>query len=292
MLVGGNSTILVENLADQYVTQKVEAKLAEMEGVKWLDDATYNSDRTLIAAARRDNVNESHPYWVSIYDAATSEVLARIPHNEYVQKVLFDHDGKDLFSLSWDNTEKIGIIRQWDVAQAVAAGELSSEDGRIIFENSPDVQFTYTSNMALSPDGNILAVTVRLRDDNPYSDSIQLVDIENNTLLTKLELGGYILDDGVPRGSGETWDTTIQSIVFSQDSRLLIASGCGYERSYECHRGSLHAWDIATGESLFAKSTHHDQVTVALNQDNTLLATGSYDGTIRLWGVPVEQATP
>ncbi|MCB9452918.1 MAG: WD40 repeat domain-containing protein [Anaerolineaceae bacterium] len=66
------------------------------------------------------------------------------------------------------------------------------------------------------------------------------------------------------------------SVIYNADGSLLIVVG-----------NALAVLDAATGEELAKFENHTHQInSVAINADQTLIATASDDGTVRLWGLP------
>lgn len=67
--------------------------------------------------------------------------------------------------------------------------------------------------------------------------------------------------------------------VFTRDSILFAAPTSD-------HSGQVHLWKTQTGEHLATLQGHQGDVNcLAFNRDDTLLATGGDDGTIRLWSI-------
>jgi WD40 repeat protein len=170
-------------------------------------------------------------------------------HTSIVRKVLFTPDGKELISVSDDET-----IRFWDVA--------SGEPIRVV---RPPIGTGNQGRLyaaALSPDGRTLAVGgYGLKD---AVGSIYLI----STVTGRIE---HVL-------KGHT--SVIQSLAFgiAPGGRLLLASG-----SYD-HTARI--WDPATRECQRVLEGHTDSIHgVAFAPDASRLATASYDKTARIWSM-------
>jgi WD40 repeat protein len=82
----------------------------------------------------------------------------------------------------------------------------------------------------------------------------------------------------------------LQAIAWSPDGRqLAISTGSVYEeRNLD---NLIHIWSMETHEIEFSLEGHTDLVsTIAWSPDGQKLASGSWDGTIRIWDIP--QALP
>ena len=74
-------------------------------------------------------------------------------------------------------------------------------------------------------------------------------------------------------------DAVVQSLAFSPDGRLLATGG-----SYE--NGLVRIWDVQTGELLRILEGHLNGVSqVSFSPNSQFLASGSYDGSLRIWGI-------
>jgi TPR repeat protein len=71
----------------------------------------------------------------------------------------------------------------------------------------------------------------------------------------------------------------VRQAVFSPDERLVLSG---------CTDGIARLWNLETGEEICCFEGHTDQIEygVAFSTKGDLVATGSYDGTVKLWKVP------
>ena len=135
----------------------------------------------------------------------------------------------------------------WPDEGVVRVVDVSS--GRLVHEIRPDDGAWST---ALSPDGTSLAIGGLERP------SVVVVDLASGR---ELRLGGF------------DWPRVFQ-VSWSPDGRWIAATGDDYAR----------VWDAATG-TLSAVLRGHTAFTYGLDwsADSTRIATGSWDGTARVW---------
>ncbi|MFX0090322.1 MAG: serine hydrolase [Candidatus Hodarchaeota archaeon] len=195
-----------------------------------------------------------HNDTLRLLDISTGNIIRNFTgHTNAVSSVVFSSDGTKLFSGSWDKT-----VRTWNVATGT---EIHS------YANHSHV----VSSIALSPDGSTIA-------SGSYDKTIKLWDVSSGALVYNLN---------VP-------DKEVWSLAFLNDSILAAAVGnLGYWPSPDTfwqdfgsmQDSAIQLWDI-TQEIVVDTLIGHDHIieSIAFSPDGTILASGSWDWTIKLWG--------
>ncbi len=166
----------------------------------------------------------------------------------------------------------------WEITQTLKTGAVLkiafSPDGKL-FASTPDryalklwqtkdgkllrktnTSFTGAVNsLAFSPDGTLIA-------SGHYDGEIRIWDVEKGTLLHTLDAGGVV-----------------ECLAFSPDSTIL-ASGDSYENN------AIYLWDSVTGVRLNVLMGHPKGLqALAFSPNGQVLASASFDGNLRLWGI-------
>jgi WD40 repeat protein/serine/threonine protein kinase len=152
-------------------------------------------------------------------------------------------------------------------------------------------------DLRYSPDGKILASCsedrlVKLWDMATGLEHETLRGHPGKVLSLAFGAGGRSLVSGDASGRVMVWDVEQprplrlkvhcyypNRLAFHPDRKRLVTSAIGGENAPEL-------WDLDTGRLLRSFQAHSKDVyAVSLNCDGSLLATGSYDGTVRIWDV-------
>jgi WD40 repeat protein/tRNA A-37 threonylcarbamoyl transferase component Bud32 len=274
----------------------------------------YSPDHRWLASASWDKT-------VRLWDAATGEQCATLPHPSFVFGLAFGPDGTWLVTGSRQDVR----LRIWDVTTARVRKEIPLHGGNVLFHSltlSPDgtrvaattedLQFknprltvfdiasgkalfsTKGAALAYSPDGRWLAVrpeeekTVLLLDARTHETSARFSGHEGYVSTAAFSPDSRLLASGSQDRTIRLWQ------IGSGECRVLpghtdvIYSVAfhpdGTRLASAARDGVVWLWDVARGEEVVRLRGQHSFVeTLAFSPDGATLASGYGDATVRLW---------
>ncbi|MHC5112180.1 MAG: protein kinase domain-containing protein [Planctomycetota bacterium] len=240
-------------------------------------DVAVNSNGTLIASGSRD-------WTVRIWDAVSGSLIKVLNLPERVTDVEFSPDGTEIAAAA----SYSGIVQFWDVDSLEEPFAQIREPNRV-------------ECIAYSPDGTLIA-TGAFQDTATHDSTIRIYDRASGAILHELDTGtsrvcsiafspdGNQIGAATHDGRVFIWSYQLESaeLVFIQEKGApayeFVFMGNGSKVLSGGYDRDLNVFDAESAEPLNSFMGHRKPITgIAVSHDDTLVATASMDGTVKIW---------
>jgi eukaryotic-like serine/threonine-protein kinase len=230
--------------------------------------------------------------WGWLQRACQQDLMTLTGHKGPVTQLAYSPDGQWLATPSYDQS-----ILLWDLASGRACQTFEGHEGvvmRVVF--SPDGQRAASASW----DG-----TARVWEVSSGRELLKLVHAYPWVYGVAFHPGGHLIATGCSDGLVRLWDAqtgaqrdeqiaygdTVFALDFSPDGRWLAYAGGNSSPWDTSVDSAVRLWDWQSGESRLLGRHQATVPTLAFSPDGKRLASGSWDGTVKVWNPETGEAT-
>lgn len=238
------------------------------KGAVWCTRLTADATKAATGAA---------DFSAKLFDAVSGNELHSWTHKHIVKTVLFSHDSAKLYTAGYEKKIRIFDLEKPDADPTIMEGCLGP-----------------ITHSVLCSDPNLM-LTASTRED-----IIRVWDVRTGQTAKTISAGASKLHSMSTTTDGNTICTTAgKTVAFYNASNLELIKSFEMETRVHCtafHAGTkrfvtgsedelwVRAFDFDSGKEIACNKGHHGWVRcLAFNPDGDNYASGSEDGTIRIW---------
>jgi WD40 repeat protein len=232
---------------------------------------------------------------IHIWTIDTNEIETFKAHDGEIWSISFSPDGKNLASGGWDR-----LIKIWDIQNGL---KLNSS-----YRGHQDV----VTSVSFSPDGKMLASgswdgTVRLWDTTTAKDLFEIPIYRGWTTSVSFSFDSKTLAVGSQDGTITLWDIKTNSKIIDFQAHEGLISNISFKPTIEMGKSrqilassgadsQVRLWEVPVSCEYCSFSIANKEIgllwghqykveDISFSPDGEILASGSHDGTLKLWQV-------